>query len=345
MSMGWLCFACQEDSLTDTALHEGAPIYLSASFEQPVESRTPYLSSPVPTPDEVLHAAVWATTTSGVYIGTNKNGKNSNDEVDIHATADFNDGEPKLLNAAVYPKSGVSVDFIGLHPNEGWTTENNAGLKAEFTFNGSQDVMFAPKETGTYAEKNDIDNVLTLEFKHLLTWLRIKIKAEEGMEEQVAKSWGKVKSISVGSATKVSIDLNENYSFENSVNFSEEGLLPLHQWGSDDVFPSAEGFDLKTADASKEVAYVLCEPVMASQVDDVMEEKTAEYTLYIESERRKTVELPIDLMKNASTCFEGSTRAKHFTLILTFMVGNTVMVQAEATDWVYDDSVDLELDF
>lgn len=331
-------FSCQDESLT-----EGKPIYLSASLERQAESRTPYLSSTEPTPDEVLHAAVWATTTSGTYIGQDKNGKNSDNVVDIHATADFDDGQPKLLNAAVYPNSDVQVDFIGLHPNSGWTTEGNAGKVAEYSFNGSQDVMFAPKVMGRYAEDNT-ENILTLEFKHLLTWLRIKIKAEEGMEEQVAKSWGKVKSISVGSATKVSIDLNENYSFENSVNFSEEGLLPLHQWGSDDVFPSAEGLDLTKADVSKEVAYVLCEPVMATQVDG-MGETTTEYTIHIESERRKGVILPIDLMKNASVCFEGSTRAKHFTLILTFMVGNTVMVQAEATDWEYEASIDKDLDF
>lgn len=341
--MGWLCFACQEDSLTDAALHEGAPIYLSASLENRIESRTAYLSSPVPTPDEVLHAAVWATNSDPrAYIGQDWNGKTDN-KVDIHATADFNDGQPKLLNAAVYPSSGVKVDFIGLHPNNGWTTENNEGKKAELTFDGSQDAMFAHKVTGHYAE-NNTENILTLEFKHLLTWLRIKIKVEEGMEEQVAKSWGKVNSISVGSATKVSIDLNEDYSFENSVHFSEPARLHLHQWGADAVFPSAEGFDLKTADASKEVAYVLCEPVMASEVDGTGE-TTAEYTLHIDTERRKDVKLPIDLKMNAEKCFSGSTRAKHFTLILTFMVGNTVMVQAESTDWVYGDSVDKDLDF
>lgn len=335
-----ICFACQEEVPST----DGTSIYLAASVETPIESRVPYLSSPEPIPSEVLHAAVWATTTSGTYIGRDLNGKDPNniDVVDIHATADFNDGRPKLLNAAVYPSSGVAVDFIGLHPNMGWTTEGDAGLKAEFTFNGSQDVMFAPKVTGTYAQDNTA-NILTLSFQHLLTWLKIKIKAEEGLEDMVAKSWGKVKSISVGSANKVSIDLNEVYSFENSVHFSGDARLPLRQIGSDAEFPSTIAyFDLEKADPSKEVAYVLCQPVIATAEN--YGETTPEYYLYIETERRTNVVLPIDLKRNATAYFEGSTRAKHFTLNLTFMVGNIVMVQAEATDWVWEEDNDLDLD-
>ena len=331
----WLCFACQSEVPTE----EGAPIYLSASVEGSVESRVPYLSSPTPTPSEVLHAAVWATNI-GAYIGSGLNGKDTDDKVDIHGSANFDDGQPKLLNDAVYPSSGVQVDFIGLHPQTGWTTVSDEGKIAEFTFDGSQDVMFASKQTGTYAETNDIANVLPLHFQHLLTWLKIKIKAES---TTVAKSWGKVLEMKISSGNKVSIDLTKNYTFEDCVEFSgnENDMLSLHKVGSDEFFPASEGFDL-TSTSYEEEAYVLCEPVTATTDD--MGEPTAEYTLYIKSERRE-VTLPIDLKRNESECFAGSTRAKHFTLNLNFMVGNIVTVQAEVTDWKWGASIDKDVDF
>lgn len=333
VSAVWLCSACQSEKVEDVIPMDGAPIYLSASVETSVESRVPYLSSPAPIPSEVLHAAVWATT-KGAYIGEGLNGKNSNNQVDIHGSADFNDGQPKLLNDAVYPSSGVQVDFIGLHPSKDWNTQNNEGRIAEFTFDGSQDVMFAKKKTGTYAQDNS-ENILTLEFKHLLTWLKFKIKAEN---DNVAKSWGKVLEMKISSGNKVSIDLMQAYSFENCVTFSGNDGLPLHEVDSDEVFPDTNGFELDYTGNFREEAYVLCEPVLATA------ENLADYTLYIKSERRE-VELPIDLKRNSTTFFEGSTRAKHFTLNLTFMVGSAVMVQAEATDWLWGSSLDKDVDF
>ena len=330
----FLFFACQPADVVE----DGADIYLSASVEEAIETRGPYLSSPAPTPSEVLHAAVWATNT-GAYQGNGWTGKNHGDDVDIHGTADFDDGQPKLLNDAVYPQSGVTVNFIGLHPNRGWTTADGAGKVAEFTFDGSQDVMFAPEKTGTYAQTNDIANVLPLEFQHLLTWLKIKIKAESDM---VAKSWGKVQEMKISSKNKVSIDLMKDYNSGECVSFSGGEWVPLHKVGLDDVFPSSEGFALTNTGDYKEEAYVLCEPVVATE--EVMGEPTTEYRLYIKTERRE-VELPIDLKRNATDYFSGSTRAKHFTLNLNFMVGNIVTIEAEVNDWKLGDSEDIDVDF
>ena len=98
--------ACQQEEI----IEDSASIYLSASVDGEIETRGPYVSAPAPTPSEVLHAAVWATNI-GAYIGNGWNGKNNGDNVDVHGTADFDDGNPKLLNDAVYPKSGVQVDL------------------------------------------------------------------------------------------------------------------------------------------------------------------------------------------------------------------------------------------
>ena len=147
------CCACQNETPVDESEKDGASIYLAASVETSVESRVPYQSASVPTPDEVLHAAVWASTVPDKYLSLGYNGKNNGTDVAIYASANFNDGEPKLLNEAVYPKER-NVYFVGFHPAMGWSTVEQQGKTAMLTFDGSQDVMFAPRQTGTYDETN-----------------------------------------------------------------------------------------------------------------------------------------------------------------------------------------------
>lgn len=328
------CCACQNETPADVPGKDGASIYLAASVETSVESRVPYQSASVPTPDEVLHAAVWASTTPNEYLSLGYNGKNNGSDVAIYASANFNDGQPKLLNEAVYPKEG-NVYFVGFHPSTGWSTVDEKGETAMLTFNGSQDVMFAPRQTGTYDAEDTGKNIISFRFQHLLTWMKIKIKAEN---ELVAKSWGKVKEMHISSKNKVLIDLTKEDDLENLVTYSGSAdcCLPLYKVGADDVFPGSEGFELTHTSSHKEEAYVLCQPVIATEANG---EPTAEYTLYIKTERQE-VTLPIDLMKNGTEYFKGSTRAKFFTLNLTFMVGNTLMLQAEVGehDWVLGNS-------
>ena len=338
--------ACQQANEIES---NDAKIYLSASIVEAIETRGAYTST-TPTANDVLRATVWATNT-GTYIGRGLSGRGQTgdlaDVVDIHATANFDSGDPKLLNEAVYPKSGKEVAFIGLHPNRGWNTKDEDevdggdGKIAEFTFNGSQDVMFAPKVTGQYASDDETIRVLELNFKHMLTWLKIKIKAEN---EMAAKSWGKIQSIEIKSNDKVSINLMQTYDFSTCVEFSgeEDNRLPLYKVGTDEVFPGSEGFELTNTEY-KEEAYVLCEPVVG-QLTHPYDGPTYEYTLHIKTERRE-VDLPIDLMKNSTECFEGSTRAKHFTLNLNFMVGNIVMIESEVNDWEFGESIDVDVDF
>ena len=52
----------------------------------------------------------------------------------------------------------------------------------------------------------------------------------------------------------------------------------------------------------------------------------------VTSNRNVTVE--IDLMKNATEHYEGSTMGKRFDITLRFTMGNTVAAQAKVTSWM-----------
>lgn len=341
---------------------EGSPIYLSVVTEDSEVTRAPYgFTIPNDTEDGILRTAIWATSfregTAGSYIFNysnpnpplnGKNGTGANEgQVAIHATADFDSGYPQLLDQAVYPKAGTPVFFVGFHPQNGWSNESDVKY-AEFTYNGSQDVMFAPRREGKYATTGTetlVFDAPQLKFWHLLTWMKIKMVAES---EEVLDAWGKVTNIKITSNNQLKVDVSREddeissvintdiVSYYNSA--SHDGLLPLYATGSDDIFPGSAGYELEYLSpeikAPVEVAYVLCSPVEAKSTDvvDGVDVEVAEYVLHIETEHRK-VQLPIDLRKNASTHYTGSTRAKCFTLNLTFQMGNTIVVTADVDDW------------
>lgn len=366
-----LVVGCQKDSGTPQVMNDGSMIYLSAVTEGHVATRVPYeYTMPNDSNDGVLHAAIWAssfyTDQEGYTFpnpnpplnGKNGTGENAN-QVAIHATANFDSGAPQLLDQAVYPQSGTPVFFVGLHPQTGW--QSDAEYKsASFTFDGSDDVMFAPRIEGKYADTSTSDNIVfdvpELKFWHMLTWLKVRMIAED---EQAMSAWGKITDIKVTSNNHVNIDINrtDDYiengkidmtcaTFSNSDGF--DGLLSLYRPGSNDIFPQAGGYELKyfssKVTTAEEVAYVLCSPVnaLAKEIVDSEEVESPEYVLHIETERRR-VEVPIDLRVNSTSFYEGSTRAKCFTLNLNFKMGNTIVVTANVADWTLGGSGHVEL--
>ncbi len=339
-----LIFSCSDED-ADIPADPAQRIYLRATVENAIRmSRAPFSLSK-PNERNPLKVAVWASTTIYKFEDLDKKGTLAeNGEVALHATANFTNGQEQLLNEAVYPSDGTTVYFVGLHPavseaNTGWTT-NGAGTIAEKTFNGSEDVMFAPQITGVYGQ--NVETWPTFKFNHLLTWLRVRLKAED---EIVSEAWGKLKSLEVKSASgnTVTVDLSKDYSQEynpgaeeNCVRFSDGNgvTLDFYETGTDKVFVTEDDPDTWYTlryDDFEEVAYVLCAPVIAS-TQNLDGDRTNEYTLIVKTERR-TVEVPVDLVKDETTCFEGSTMNRQFVLNLNFKMGNSILVTASVIDW------------
>ncbi len=365
-------FSCGEEEAVPS-IDPAQQIWLRARVENAVTmSRAPFdppapdVSKPTVTAPDKKHPLkvdVWASTTEWNYAHRDgEDGKNGT--VSLHTSANFTAGSEQLLNDAVYPKSNGGdkkpVYFVALHPQGTWTNPKDPAdatgqtydiQKATMTFDGSQDVMFAPQVTGQYSQNvgNPDTPWPTFKFKHLLTWLTVCVKAENN---EVAESWGKIKSLKVKCAVgnTVTIDLSEKkdassdpYDDVNNpqarASFSSGDGVELDFYGANDKKIGFEGFYVTIPhDRFGNVAYVLCPPVKATALDGT--DKTAEYILIVETEYR-TVEVPVDLMKEESSdqgettypCFEGSTMNCHFTLNLTFKLDNIIQLASHAEDW------------
>ncbi len=334
-----LLFSCREED-ADIRADSAQRIYLCASVENTIlMSRTPF-SLLTPDEDNPLEAAVWASTTPNVFKHTD--GANGSDgTVALHTTAYFSNGEEQLLNEAVYPNDkNTTVYFVGMHPKDGWSTTDDAmaGQTATKIFNGSEDVMFAPQISGQYGQNLTQGSWPTFKFHHLLTWLIVKVKAESDI---VSEAWGNLESLKLKSSTgnTVTIDLSKNYTTEapeNCVSFSTDNGAPLdfYKTGTNAAFIN-ENYPLPYKDKFEEVAYVLCAPVNATDHDKLLEPeivKTNEYTLIVTTGNR-TVEVPVDLMENASTNFKGNTMNYKFVLNLNFKMGNNIVVNVSVDEW------------
>lgn len=312
-----------------SGIDSGSLIYLQAGT---VQTRTPFAGS-VPSGSSPLAALVCVSTekdADGGYLFPS-DGKDGTDDgtVGKHIPAEFQSGSAQLINGAYYNQAypDKEVYFAALHPQTGWTVDSDAN--ATLTFNGSDDVMFAPVVMGKYGNAT----YPRLQFHHLLTWLRVEVVAES---EEVANAWGPLQTMTVSGLGTVSFNMNTETFVQNDVTFvGNTTEIPFYKTGnSGAVFPdAADGYSLTTT--PKEVAYVLCAPVDATDRDpynDILV-RTPEYYINIVS-RHRDVSIPIDLMEAEETFFTGSTMGKQFTMRLKFKMGNTVAVSAGVTDWV-----------
>lgn len=341
---GLLFSSCQNQDDVVVPTH-GEGIRLSIDVENNLMTRTPYTGSK-PTEHNPLTAAVWASTTADIYKNENKNGmiqdgSNPNGDVATFTVANFTNSSGQLIEQIIYPQAGRPVYFIAFHPSSGWKHNPDGHLSA-FTFTGCEDVMFAPQIQGEYVN-NVTKDWPTLKFHHLLTWLRVCVKAESDL---VSQDWGKIRSLKVKSRNTVAIEFdkeyfndedntdNEKFEFSSSSDNNSDVTLDFFKTGDNAIFVNKDventWYTIPSGDKYTEVAYVLCESKTATATN-AAGNKTYEYTLIVETENR-TVEIPVDLMKG-SECFEGYTRKNQFILNLTFKKAYNVSISATITDW------------
>ena len=326
--------SCSDKELAGVASDENAKVYVGARISSAAVTKTPYVPTEddndffdAPTYEKPLPADVWASSTLNIFENKDRAGSESDPTVAIHTYAVFQNSSPQLLHNLIYSKKGNPLYFTAFAPRTMWKDE--VGVKATATFNGSQDLLFAPQVTGKYGNKDE-NGVLvwpTLSFHHLLTWLRFEFIAEN---EGVSDTWGKLEDIKIISKNNVSVDLTKEFKAtapSESVTFTgDETQMPLYCTGTDTPFPGVNGYTIPYLAASEE-AYVLCASVDA---DDTA--GTPEYTLVVTTENR-TAEVKLDLKEAADRYYSGSTRAKQFTIKLTFKVGDRITAAASIKDW------------
>ncbi len=317
--------ACQKTQIGDD---KHSQVYLSASVQEEPMTRAPYYSTE-PSAGSPLEAAIWASTTRYIYPAGGSNGR-TDGTVAVHTTARFQSAREQLIAGIYYNQDHITpVYFVGLHPASGWIS-NAENTVASFTFDGRQDVMFAPETTGQYPE-NGQKTVPALHFNHLLSQIRLSIQAES---DAIAVAWGKINSIKL-------IDPNGDSNSRANINLNNGGVTfdtpsidayNFYSISSDAIFPGPQAYELKTEE--EELAYVLCAPVTATEKDQysISVVRTSEYIIRLECEYRQ-IDIPLDLMSAEETYYAGSTKGKQFNIRLMFKAGDTITVSAKITDW------------
>ena len=302
---------------------EQCRIYLTANT---AETKAPFTGT-APSESKPLDAMVCVSTDEYSHPSDGKDGTTDDGSIGRHLQVQFSSGTRQLINGAYYSQfhKDRTVYFTAMHPYAGWSFADNSS--AQHTFDGTDDVMFAPQVTGKYGNQNPP----TLNFQHLLTWIKMEIKADS---EAVATAWGPLRSITITSRNSISIDISKEFD-RNDIVFVNDVNMTFYKTSSpEDIFPDAtSGYNMTVA--SHEVAYVLCSPVIASRYDTgAIGElvRIPEYHIRIVSENRD-VTIPIDLMDAEGSYADGSTMGKQFTLSLTFKMGNTIAVSTSVTDW------------
>ncbi len=321
-----LMVACSSD-VTDIDVKGGTAenIYLSAGIETNTSSRVPY-ELLAPTTDNPLNVNVWATTVRYYYPHEDGvDGSGADGRVALHADAKFQNSTPQLLSKAVYSKeNSIPVYFVAFHPQGEWSVNDSKNI-ASYTFNGSQDVMFASEVSGVY--DTDYENSPLLYFRHLNTWLKLEIQAES---EEVSIALGELKSITIRSKSKVDVDLRTDFNITTHLTYSEDKNLNFFKPGTNEVFPSTPA--LIPYSQKEEVGYVLCAPVDASDYDKYGE-RTTEYVIDIVTANRTLMTVNVDLKSAADTWYDLNTRAKQFTIFLKFNIGNDITVATTINEW------------
>lgn len=337
-TLPWLV-SCQDNEVLEVQ-QERVPIVLSASITPSMDADTrAAFELQYPTVDNPLKAAVWLST-SGNFL--NNNTTDESTYIEAETTINFQNKDNQLIKNnesdidIVYPSSCIDdnhpVYFVGLYPWGGWNfTSGSTNSTTFITYTGDDDLMFAPKVLGFKA----ISPNPKLHFYHMLTHLRVEVKAADA---DVATSWGKLTSLTLTNTNRKLI-LNDLTTVPDlsKVSFDDPGSLDFYASANpDNIFSTEYPSGLALTNTATEVAYVLCEPVDAT-VKDGGDNRTEEYTILLNTEKRTAVQVYVDLKTGTGTedsdYFSGSSMGHEFIITLTFTASGYVSASARITPW------------
>ncbi|WP_288208138.1 fimbrillin family protein [uncultured Parabacteroides sp.] len=196
-----------------------------------------------------------------------------------------------------YPADGSTIYMIGIAPQPENAISNGT---VNYTITGDEDIMFAEEISGK--KKEDTPTSKELQFKHLLTQLKIQVIAEN---QDAIDAWGTITSIQVlDAATELNLDLGGTIAEASD---PKKKALDLNGFSTEMDIPS---------DNAKDAGYCMLLPLNNSV-----------YKILVKTSKNDTgVTIPpANLTKlDASTAY---------TIKLTFKSTN-VVVTATAGEWV-----------
>lgn len=320
-----------------------------------VASRAPFDGEITTTTNE-LTARVFKSLTSGVYLtATPTTVAGEMTFTDQGTTAVGFNTTPQYYPVA----TGANVFLCGLYPVEpvgennpatvmGWVI-NSTGVVASAVIDGKTDIMAAPEVTTTKADALAGGSYKTLEFKHLLTKLKIKAIADstsQATSDAAVASWGNITKIElneiVGATpfSQVKITLKDG-----TASYSNNSGVTVYQMTGNDTYPATDvEFDNATvaiptlptfpstnvgAENVKDIAYSLIAPFTHDAT-----KKDIKLTVYTD---KKTDGFPVSV--DLTGIGSDSTVGKYCVVTLIFKASE-IKASATVTDWVAGGSAD-----
>jgi hypothetical protein len=316
------CTKSEVDSVNagDVEIGLGRPSIIDASG---VVSRAPFEGAI--SNDNTLKARVIASITEAFTGSPLHNGI-----MDFRGNSFTNYETPSSTTTFPSTPQDPKVYLYGVYPADTWTFVTTPPAKAEFTFTGKEDVMAAGK-VETLKSEVAIGTYKTLNFKHLLTRLEVKLSASSdaisklgdvssikliGDELGAVSVNSKVAVVPGGTATFTSVA-----SPVTSLSFYKltDGTPKVY---TDNVIST---YTL-TLDPTL-VAYSLVAPVDAVSGADAKE-------YYLEITTTNSVKtIGVDLNDLDGNAFSSNTAGRAFTVSIVFRTPDQIAVNAEITPW------------
>lgn len=317
ISLGLLAILC---SCTEIDISAGREIALSCRVSSVTASTKadpiPYNGS-LPSKDAPLNAILLLSTDDKVFDDpVNKDDNN----LPCHTTIRYEDGSltyPSSVRngeSTVYAKypydeilnRGENVYCVGLYQNPDQLAQDYVGPNWEFDndykhvshkINGIQDIMLAPRISGSWEERFASQN-----YHHLLTWLKISICATN---MDAAMAWGGIKSIVVTAPSVVTVPLGSHVDVDGNLIFGNDGISYGGE-SSEYTISSASGM-IPLGITSREVGSIFCAP-----------SSTYDLTINMQNGMTVATQISLNALKPGITVDQGYAAGKVFVANLYF---------------------------
>ena len=322
--------SCSKSELANRPVVENDMVEIMATSKAlTIETRAPFEGSIAS--DNTLTAVVLGSTTTADYTTTYCDGEMT--------FTDDNITPVSFATSQYYPVSDAPIFLCALYPTAlaDW---KDIATTAKYTFDGKTDVMAAAEVSGKKSTAM-AGTVPSFEFKHLLTKLIVKVKAEDEAAQNV---WGDITGITLVKAmngdvfdtAEVTLATGAAATGTAFSNAAADGMAFYRIDAAAYTDNAVDDADNKIAltTTAEEAAYSLVAPIIA-------ENGVKHFTLSVDTKLGETVttkEVSFDLYKakvgeEDPAVFSGDTQGKAFEITLTFKA-TEIVATATVTDWV-----------
>lgn len=324
--------SCSKSELANRPVVENDMVEIMATSKAlTIETRAPFEGQIAD--GNNLTAVVLGSTTSGDYTETTPR------YCDGEMTFADNTTAASFATPQYYPVSDAPIFLCALYPTAlaDW---KDIATTAKYTFDGKTDVMAAAEVSGKKSTAM-AGTVPFFEFKHLLTKLIVKVKAEDEAAQNV---WGDITGITLVKAmngdvfdtAEVTLATGAAATGTAFSNAAADGMAFYRIDAAAYTDNAVDDADNKIAltTTAEEAAYSLVAPITA-------ENGVKHFTLSVDTKLGETVttkEVSFDLYKakvgeEDPAVFSGDTQGKAFEVTLTFKA-TEIVATATVTDWV-----------